>query len=206
MLNEDVERVYLVDLENVGWGALIDANQLGPNEVVYIFVTDMVGDLPVNVSRSLFSSEATIELVEAENGYSNALDFQISCFLGIKLMEYEDAEFIISADKGYRALKSFVEPTRLIISETFKKKRNYSRFDNYWRSKRKKHELSAEIERKLRLDDSVHLKNYQSVAGHLVSMMYQSKNLKDFKKKVRRVDSNEHYQERMISACLQYFN
>lgn len=102
--------VYLVDFENVTSAGISGIQRLTKEDKVYIFYTVNASNMSFAAHMNLLSSPAEVIYYNVTSGGKNALDFQLSSFLGYLVSRGEDKEFyIISNDKGYDHVKSFWE-------------------------------------------------------------------------------------------------
>ena len=100
--------IYLVDFENVTSEGLGGVGQLTSEDRVILFYSHKANRISMNVHREICNSEAVIEYKEVKVGGKNALDFQLSTYLGYLVGQGEDTTyFIISKDKGYSHLSAF---------------------------------------------------------------------------------------------------
>lgn len=101
---------YLVDYENVRHTGLNGVSKLSENDVVCIFYTEAADTLPFGLHRRLKESVATILYKKVKNGTKNALDFQLSSYLGYIIRENEESPynyFIVTKDNGFNCLVNF---------------------------------------------------------------------------------------------------
>ena len=76
----------------------------------YIFYSDACSNISEEILQRIRDQGGTVELYKVDNGASNALDFQLSSYLGyiIRGRIHMDDEFIIvSKDKGYDVVCKF---------------------------------------------------------------------------------------------------
>ncbi len=100
--------IFFVDLENVHSSGLEGIEKLGEKDRVFIFYTVNSQTLTVSAHLNIMNSPADIRYTEVSAGGKNALDFQLSTFLGRCTAVYPDNSFfIISSDTGYDFVKSF---------------------------------------------------------------------------------------------------
>lgn len=100
--------IYLIDYENTK--NLNGISTLTSNDCVVIFYSSKANSLSFDVHKEIISSSAKIEYKCVEVGGQNALDFQLSSYLGfiIKQNENKDCKiFIVSRDKGFSYVLSF---------------------------------------------------------------------------------------------------
>lgn len=102
--------IYLVDFENVTSAGISGIQKLTKEDKVYIFYTVNASTLSFAAHLNLLSSPAEIIYYNVASGGKNALDFQLSSFLGYLISQGKDKDFcIISNDKGYEYVKGFWE-------------------------------------------------------------------------------------------------
>ena len=94
---------YLIDTENVAtkWFQIISS--LKPNDTILLFYTDANGmqPIPMSILGQIDHLNATIRAIYCKTG-DNALDFQLTTYLGYLIAKYPDEQFIIvSEDTGY---------------------------------------------------------------------------------------------------------
>ncbi|MBP3761273.1 MAG: hypothetical protein J6I55_07375 [Ruminococcus sp.] len=102
------KRYYLIDYENVHYSGLNGLEKLTEISTVIIFYTQNAESIPIPFFQKFAECKAKIEFYRVECGEKNALDFQLSTFLGYILGEDKNADcHIISNDKGYEFIRSF---------------------------------------------------------------------------------------------------
>lgn len=102
--------VYLVDFENVTSGGLAGVQQLTKDDKVYIFYTANAANMSFAAHLNLLSSPAEVIYYNVSSGCKNALDFQLSSFMGFLICSNADSEYyIISNDNGYEHVRKFWE-------------------------------------------------------------------------------------------------
>lgn len=110
---------YLVDYENVRTQGLNGVNKLSEEDIVCIFYTEHADSLTFGLHRRLNESKATILFRRVIAGYKNALDFQLSSYLGYIICENAENQYdycIVSQDKGYESLVDYWKKRRVNIS------------------------------------------------------------------------------------------
>lgn len=106
--------VYLVDFENVTSAGISGIQRLTKEDKVYIFYTVNAANMSFAAHLNLLSSPAEVIYYNVTSGGKNALDFQLSSFLGYLISKGEEKDFcIISNDKGFEHVKSFWERSGL---------------------------------------------------------------------------------------------
>ena len=102
--------VYLIDFENVTSAGISGVQRLTKEDKVYIFYTANAANMSFAAHLNLLSSPAEIIYYNVSSGGKNALDFQLSSFLGYLISQGQDKQFyIISNDRGYEHVKTFWE-------------------------------------------------------------------------------------------------
>ncbi|MCR4962456.1 MAG: hypothetical protein K6B40_01090 [Firmicutes bacterium] len=101
-------RVYLVDFENVHYEGLSGVMDLTGDDQVYVFYSNNGKRLTFELHQQIMQSPARFAYYEAAVGGKNALDHQLSSFLGFLIGSGPQADyFIVSKDQGYRHLIRF---------------------------------------------------------------------------------------------------
>ena len=100
--------IFLIDYENVnerGFKGILNCQK---EDLIYIFYTKNGSTLSFDSHKLLEEAKPKIDYFNAENGSKNALDFQLSSFLGYLITNHPNEQFyIISKDKGYEVLIRF---------------------------------------------------------------------------------------------------
>lgn len=106
--------VYLIDFENVTSAGISGIQRLSKEDKVYIFYSKNASNMSFSAHINLLQSSADVTYLSVDVGGKNALDFQLSSFLGYLINSGEEKHFIIiSNDKGYDYVKSFWEKNGL---------------------------------------------------------------------------------------------
>lgn len=101
-------RFFLIDYENVHMNGLTGIEELSKTDTVYIFYSMNADSLSFEVMRLMSSAKAKIVYIKVNTQGRNALDFQLSSFVGYLMGKYEDARcYIVSNDKGYANVQIF---------------------------------------------------------------------------------------------------
>ncbi|MDO5559458.1 MAG: PIN domain-containing protein [Oscillospiraceae bacterium] len=101
---------YLVDFENVGSDGLAGIELLDENDSVIIFYSANSNKISMKIHKDICASKANYEYFEISSGGKNALDFQLSTYLGylISLSSDSTNEYcIVSRDTGYQYVIKF---------------------------------------------------------------------------------------------------
>lgn len=101
--------IYLIDYENTK--NLIGVNNLSADDNIIIFYSQNANTLSFDIHQEIMSSKAKIEYKCVDVGARNALDFQLSSYLGYLIKENENSVnnryFIVSKDTDFSLVKSF---------------------------------------------------------------------------------------------------
>ena len=101
-------RFFLIDYENVNKAGLDGIDELSKNDTVIIFYSANADSLSFEAMRLLSASRANIEYIKVDTIGRNALDFQLSSYVGYLIGRYPDAKlYIVSCDKGYSNVQIF---------------------------------------------------------------------------------------------------
>lgn len=99
---------YLIDFENVHYEGLSGILNLSPDDKVYIFYSDNGKRLTFELHEQINKSQAQFFYYKAVVGGKNALDHQLSSYLGYLICEDKNQKYhIVSKDQGYRHLIAF---------------------------------------------------------------------------------------------------
>lgn len=196
-----MSRIYLVDLENVGWSSIkpIKREKLNANDRIYLFSSKHTPNCPPDIINLLLNSDVKIKSIPVEVGCKDALDFQLACFLGKLIQKFNKHDYyIVSNDKGYEILKSFVKPIRLnIVSEI--------KTINGKIEKTNPISIKNEIQRNLEKSKTIDYDDYKSIAGNIYRQLKKSRSINDFRKRLSKVSKKEVYRNEILSICLKYF-
>ncbi len=100
--------IYLIDYENVSNNGLKGVELLEDNDRIIIFYSKNAGNISMKTHKNLEITKAEKEYIEVNVASKNALDFQLSTYLGALTKEFPDDHFaIVSKDKGYKAVVDF---------------------------------------------------------------------------------------------------
>lgn len=101
---------YFLDYENVHADGFKGAGSLKENDVVCVMYTDQSRNVTFDIIEEINNRGARIESYRAGTGSKNALDFQLSSYLGYVIGKNEKKQyqyFIISEDTGYDRVVEF---------------------------------------------------------------------------------------------------
>jgi len=95
-------RIFLIDYENVHSDGMVGVDMLSEDDEVVIFYSLNADTLTFELLHKLMFCKAKLSYYKIKRGGRNALDFQLSTYLGYLAESRSDAEFyIISRDNGY---------------------------------------------------------------------------------------------------------
>lgn len=101
---------YLIDFENVHSHGLCGAEALSSEDSLHIFYTNNSNSLSFDALKIIIDTKAQLQLFHVGCGGRNALDFQLSSFIGYIIAKEDNADIrIISNDNGFNFVKSFWE-------------------------------------------------------------------------------------------------
>ena len=107
-----MKRYFLVDTENVHMKGLKGLEALTEDDTVIVFLTNECYTDATKISKIERYHKCTIKQQWVKNGRKNALDFQLTSYLGILFHEHKDEKveyYIISEDKGYLSSIEFLQ-------------------------------------------------------------------------------------------------
>lgn len=102
---------YLIDYENVKVAGLNGIGSLSQWDKVVIFYSGNSESLTFGLHRRLMAASCEVVYQKVETGTKNALDFQLSSYLGYIIKEndaYPDEElYIVTNDNGFSVLSTY---------------------------------------------------------------------------------------------------
>ena len=101
---------YLIDYENVGVSGLDGIGKLTEEDSICIFYSEKADHMTFGMHRRLNEAKAKIIFQKIDTGTKNALDFQLSSYLGYLICQNKDKEriyYIITKDKGFCSLTNY---------------------------------------------------------------------------------------------------
>lgn len=112
-LADNQTRVFLVDYENVKTQGLNGIVKLTENDTVCIFYSENADSMTFGLHRRLMETKANVQYQKVEVGYKNALDFQLSSYLGYVISQNKSngitdcLYYIVTKDQGFLCLKNY---------------------------------------------------------------------------------------------------
>lgn len=101
---------YFVDYENVHSDGIVDCSELEQGDIVYVFYTEQAKNITLDILEQFTRRGIRLELDKAGTGAKNALDFQLSSYLGYVIAKHETEPLryvIVSKDTGFDRLVQF---------------------------------------------------------------------------------------------------
>ena len=103
-------KIYFVDLENISVTALCTTQEIDAGDLVFIFYSDVCKKSAAKIKDNISENGIIYKTIKAKSGITNALDFQLSSYLGYIISKnicnnYEC--IIVSYDKGYEVVCDF---------------------------------------------------------------------------------------------------
>ena len=111
---------YLIDLENVSLHGLYGMNMPGEGSEIRIFLSNAAHVGTLEVQRDILDSSASIETTFCSVQRKNALDFQLSSYLGYLIgtnAGWQYDYYIVSKDNGFDILASFWNEQNVKVRE-----------------------------------------------------------------------------------------
>lgn len=94
--------VYLIDFENVSGGGFNGIEHLSDHDKIIVFYSDARSSITLSTHRKLEESPAGREYIPVSTGGKNALDFQLTTWLGyLMAKQREETYCIVSNDTGF---------------------------------------------------------------------------------------------------------
>ena len=103
-----INRIFLVDVENVGSSFLDKINYITDTDKIIIFETSKSLKISFETALNMQKYMNRMEVIKVKNGTPNATDFTISTMLGALIEKASNITYIIvSKDKGYESIIHF---------------------------------------------------------------------------------------------------
>ncbi|MCL1823321.1 MAG: PIN domain-containing protein [Oscillospiraceae bacterium] len=103
-------RIFLIDFENVHSEGMTGVDHLTDTDEVVIFYSSNADSISFDILHKLMFCKSKLSYYKIKRGGKNALDFQLSCYLGYRIHKDPGAEYyIISKDNGYDFIMDFWE-------------------------------------------------------------------------------------------------
>lgn len=118
---------FLVDFENVKTDGIKDLTGVNAGDAIIIFYSEQCKNITLDVIESISKLNLHLNCYKIKTGTKNALDFQLSSYLGYLIGQGEEDEkyHIVSNDKGFDCLCDFwkeqnIYVDRVLLSEPIK--------------------------------------------------------------------------------------
>lgn len=101
---------YFIDFENVHSEGFAGIESLGKNDTLYLMYTEHCKAVSIEALEKICRRKINLEVYRAGTGTKNALDFQLSSFMGYIIAKNEEKEnsfYIVSKDTGFNPLIDF---------------------------------------------------------------------------------------------------
>lgn len=102
---------FFIDYENVHYNGFSGIENYEKDDVICLMYTDVCKNIPLNVLYQLIHNrELKLEIIKVGAGSKNALDFQLSAYLGYVIAKNEGQKcgyYIVSKDTGFNSVISF---------------------------------------------------------------------------------------------------
>lgn len=100
--------IHFIDFENANSGGLTGVANLSSADSVYVFYSKNQDKVPIDLIEPITSSKANFKFTKVAVGGKNALDLQLSTFLGYLIATTDETQYvIISKDKGFNYVIDF---------------------------------------------------------------------------------------------------
>lgn len=105
---KEPKKYYFIDYENVHKTGFKGLLNLSSNDNVIIFYSGNADKITFNLHKEIVDSKADITYFEVKAGGKNALDFQLSTYLGYLIGNKKKARcYIVSNDRGFEFVRDF---------------------------------------------------------------------------------------------------
>ena len=100
---------YLIDFENVCNNGIKDLTKVQPGSTMIIFYSEKCKNITLDVVDSIVTLDLNYRSFKVNVGKKNALDFQLSSYLGylIGRSEKDSTYYIVSNDKDFKIVADF---------------------------------------------------------------------------------------------------
>jgi hypothetical protein len=113
---------YLVDFENVRTDGIKDLVEVQENDAMIIFYSEQCKNITLDVIDSIIKLKIQLSTYKAKVGRKNALDFQLSSYLGYLIGKggVDAVYHIVSNDKGYDCLCDYWQEQNIKVDRISK--------------------------------------------------------------------------------------
>ena len=107
-----MNRIFLIDFENV---QNLNTENLNSNDMIIFFYSTRTPSIKFELLEKILNQHASLEAHSVILGVKNAMDFQLSSYLGYMINICPTSKFfIISNDTGYQCIVDFWKQTKNI--------------------------------------------------------------------------------------------
>ena len=219
-----MSKFYLVDLENVGWCFIdfIQDTDLSPRDKIFVFYGESSPICSNYHLNKISKIKAKLEMIEIQIGVKNALDFQLACFLG-RIAKKGHEYYIVSNDKSFAVLKSFIYPIAVeiiktkpvdTVDSTLKsnvininkniKEQKTSILDNFSEDEISK--IRTKISKEIKSNNIINYSNYSSIVGMIMSEISKCSDFDEFSEKVSEITKEKSYKNEILKICKKYIS
>lgn len=109
IFHKNITNYFLVDYENVRSDGFSGIENRGKNDSICIFYSKNADKMSFDLHSVLSNTKAAVSTQRVRVGYKNALDFQLSSFLGyvISQSERKACYYIVTKDNGFNCLVDY---------------------------------------------------------------------------------------------------
>ena len=103
-------KMYFVDYENINGKSLKPTLDISRGDIVFIFYTNACRNISDSTIKLIGDKGGFLKTFKVKNGVRNALDFQLSSYIGYIISKNFFANYkliIVSGDKGYDVVCDF---------------------------------------------------------------------------------------------------
>lgn len=117
---------FFVHFENVNSDGIKDLSGVKEGDEFIIFYSEKCKSISIEIIEKILRMKVNLKCFKIKNGAKNALDFQLSSYLGFAIgqVEKDSNFFIVSEDRDYDSVLDFWRKQGVKISRTVLKKNN----------------------------------------------------------------------------------
>lgn len=106
-----MSKIYLVDTENTKSEAYEGVSALEKEDELVLFVTKNSNNISMEAAIDINNSKAKVKKIVGVTGVPNALDFQMTTYLGMIISKCKNTDkiYVVSADKGFELAIHFAK-------------------------------------------------------------------------------------------------
>lgn len=109
---------YLVDFENVRTAGIKDLKGVQKGDAMIVFYSENCKNITLDILDSIISLKLKYNSFKVKVGSKNALDFQLTSYLGYLIGQYgmNTNYYIVSDDKGFEVVADFWKEQNISVS------------------------------------------------------------------------------------------